>query len=437
MPGKRYPVEELLRRYHWFENLKRETRWSNSRISRFDAGPSDSKVAHTWAHRKHAANDDSVDRLRPTAPLTSLYFDCAPYRLLASDTLSTEVIDELISGYRCEPGSPWYTFPKDSLTPFRPAPTARCRIGDSCGLFHRGDIYAFFALLAELRESEADGAEIEFFERLRWVYRCLPAVGRDARFRPDFGLLCESIENLHHRSQYARRCLGIDWDVIEAQFNDPRFEPDPTKRRKDPVTRKPLALADPTFIVRARNHGRRPAWIGDKPRLEQPDTAMGAPDYDAMLRMQGDQHLFFTFIHTMTLWGISRSDWEAVLGVDATVMEAWFSFNAMALDFLPRMRMVALIIVLNLLHRDSDYRSDRFAALASPRATLNGESIRDYVVGGHALDLLTALYPDGFNTHASNILPLIPAGVLGTRDEFRNELYEFVLQYYPRETAEV
>ena len=117
MPNRNLPLYEKLRRYHWYELAKKETQFSKTEMNKFPDRTYDSKTASGWQNREHVPSDESINRLADddAAPKSCLYFQCAPYRLLADEQLETEEILDLISVYRGDTGLKACTFPNDGL----------------------------------------------------------------------------------------------------------------------------------------------------------------------------------------------------------------------------------------------------------------------------------------------------------------------------------
>ena len=417
MPNRNLPLYEKLHRYHWYELAKRETRFSNTEMNKFPDRTYDSKAASGWQNREHAPSDESIDRFDEVAPKSYLFFQCAPYRLLANDRLETEEVSDLISVYRGDTGSKACTFPNDGLT----TDSARSEeYKDAISLEdlrRRGDIYAFFEILARVRDAEVRELWTDYTAALRTLYACLPSLGREEWLRKDFGLMCRLVRNLQHRVRSVDDVLVVDWHVIEDQFDDPGFEPDPAKRPIDPVTGKPIAIAEPTHFTRARDIGHLPYWLGDGPSAtpEKLDALAVQLDYDGLNELFGDQILWMAYMQVMELWGIGKSDWASCLGVEYSTISTWQSTAQYSFGIVPRTRIFALIIIRDILHRVSDHRKNPREYVRRPQAFLNGGNIVDALKTGNVFDVLAAFVKDSeMPSHKGpkGMLPIIPTGVL-------------------------
>ena len=358
----------------------------------------------------------SVIRLRDAAPQAATHYLTAPYALFRNREMSLVEIKQLISPYLNEAGDTYERFPE---TQFGHPATDRYRHikrDDSESLAKRGDIYALFAILALVREAEAKRDDVSHLRHLRALYVCLPALGRFSWLRPDFGLLCMAIRRVHVRMKCSADTLGVDWNIISEQFDDPGFEPDPALRPTDPDTGCPVAISDPTFLIKVRSRGQMPEWIGEDADRENEEQNGGATPlkYKEINEMHGDQLLFMAFMQTMHLWDIRRSNWEACLGVRSATLTSWIDFGVSKIGFIPRIRILALIIIKALLHRDPDYQSDCPNAIRLNRPLLNGESVLDYLRAGRILQALRHFDKDpaiAGPVGTAGVFPLVPAGV--------------------------
>jgi hypothetical protein len=429
MPNRNLPLYEKLKRYHWYELANRETGFSNRQMNMFPDRAYDSKAANGWQNREHAPSDESIDRFDKAAPKSSVYFQCAPYRLLADERLETEEISDLISVYRGDAGSKTCTFPSDGLT----TDLARSEeYKDAISLEdlrRRGDIYAFFEILARVRDAETRELWSDYVAALRTLYACLPSLGRDEWLREDFGLMCRLVRDLQHRVRKIDDVLVVDWHVIEDQFNDSSFEPDPTKRPIDPITNRPISIAEPTHFTKAKDIGCPPSWPGDRPPPdpEELDALSIQLDYDGLNEIFGDQILWMAYMQIMELWGIGKSDWAACLGEDYKTLSAWQSTAQYSFGIVPRTRIFALILTRDMLHQVRRHRQNPREYVRRPQECLGGRSILDSLRIGKAFDVLSALVRNSeMPAHKApkGMLPIIPTGVLRLSPHLAESLNE-------------
>jgi hypothetical protein len=417
MPNRNLPLHLELQRYHWYELAKRETGFSNTQMNKYPDRTYDSKTAGGWQKREHAPSEESIDRFGEIAPKSYLFFQCAPYRLLADERLEIEEISDLISVYRGDAGSEACTFPNDGIT------TDSVRSEEYKDAFsledlrRRGDIYAFFEILARVRDAEAKELWTDYVAALRTLYACLPSLGRDEWLREDFGLMCRLVRDLQHRTKHVDDVLVIDWYIVEDQFNDPEFEPDPAKRPTDPMTGKPIAIAEPTHFLSAKDIGQPPFWLGEghSDLPEELDALSVQLDYDGLNELFGDQILWMAYMQAMELWGIGKSDWASCLGVEYSTISTWQSTAQYSFGIVPRTRVLALIIIRDILHRVSDYRKGPREYVRRPQAFLNGGNIVGALKNGHIFDVLSAFVKNPempSHNGPKGMLPVIPTGVL-------------------------
>jgi hypothetical protein len=225
--------------------------------------------------------------------------------------------------------------------------------------------------------------------------------------------------------------LVVDWHVIEDQFNDPKFEPDPNKRPVDPTTGRPIAIAEPTHFTRARDIGRPPPWLGDGPSPipEELDALSIRLDYDGLNELFGDQILWMAYLQIMELWGVGKSDWASCLGVEYSTISTWQLTGQYSFGIIPRTRIFALVIIRDMLHRVSDHRQNPRKYVRRPLACLNGANIVETLKTGNIFDALSALVNNPeMPSHKGpqGMLPIIPTGVLRLGEHLANSLSEAI-----------
>jgi hypothetical protein len=225
--------------------------------------------------------------------------------------------------------------------------------------------------------------------------------------------------------------LVVDWHIIQDQFDDPGFEPDPARRPVDSVTGQSIAIAEPTHFTRARDIGRPPNWVGDGPSTtpEEFEALIVQLDYDGLNELFGDQILWMAYMQVMELWGIGKSHWASCLGVEYETISTWQLSGQYSFGIIPRTRIFALLIIRDMLHRVSDHRQSPREYVRRPLACLNGGNIVDPLKTGNIFDVLSALVKNPempSRKGPQGMLPIIPTGVLRLDKHLANSLSEAI-----------
>lgn len=371
-----------LRGYLWSELARREGPLDSTALN---CGPelsyANSNRSAKWARRESVPQLKSAKKHMLSAPMSFLLFTSAPFELLNNTRLSTLRINYLMSVDELERRAL-----KEDVHGERVFEDIgnldgwRVR-GNSKDLVQRGDLLAFFTILAKVRQAEWDKDYATHVAEMANLYRCLPGLGRYLWLRPDFGLLCALVSQIHSRVEVTERILGVDWQILNEQFDDVDFQPDPSKRPIDPDTGRPVGIASVIRIANSPSIGDCPAWPVPTEALDQdeesPTHSLPRKDYEEICQSHTDHLLFTSFMLTAHLWNIPRKDWEACLGVPGSVLYRWISFGLDNLTSTARERIVAINDIRERLSRHAAYREDWEGFISDQHDQLSGRSIAD------------------------------------------------------------
>ncbi len=398
---KRYDWKTL-RAAHWYELVRLETKKSNTQLNCDPEYRANTNRAAKWEGRREFASDKSVDRFRDVAPFTSLFYDVAPYELLNDASLSVDAIDSLVMTGEQIVTALADNVPKTFGVGEDGDVACWRRIADSNALVRRGDFPAFLSILALVRKAEAEDDDRAHIDHLSNLYRCLPALGRYRWLRRDFGLLCELVERIHNRVAVSAAYVGVDWAIIDSQFHDPEFEPDPERRLIDPETGCAIDISDPVRLAKVLSIGSRHEWPHKS--SEEELRRKGHRDiyrefsYGQICRMHTDQQLLMSFMQTCNMWFIPRTDWEAILGVSSSELLSWMNFGVLRLSPCAYHRILTINALREWLSLDSAYRENREEAIDMPREDAGGLSIRALLRAGRTMESLELIRTPSHNS---------------------------------------
>jgi hypothetical protein len=352
-----------LRGYLWSELARREGPLDSTALN---CGPelsyANSNRSAKWARRESVPQLKSAKKHMLSAPMSFLLFTSAPFELLNNTRLSTLRINYLMSVDELERRALKEDVHGERV--FEDISNLdgwRVR-GNSKDLVRRGDLLAFFTILATVRQAEWDRDYATHIAEMANLYRCLPGLGRYPWLRPDFGLLCRLVLQVHARVDITQRFLGVDWQILFDQFNDSNFEPDPCNRPVDPETGRPVGVASVVRIARSPSVGDCPPWPVRPAELgPQANTSIPSSiemNYSEICRSHTDQLLFTSFMQTAHLWQIPRKDWEGCLGVSGPVLHAWIARGIDQLSPVARRRIIAINRIRERFACHRSYRED-------------------------------------------------------------------------------
>lgn len=213
-------------------------------------GKADSKLIGKWRKGTHVPTRSSALKLEKIAPGGIALFDLPLWKLLENRPLGIKEIDRLMSPFRYDPKCWWqyWSFPND-FEPGRELRSGGLMIRhDLDGLFQRGDIYGFTAIVAAVRTCEAQGDALHG-EACAAMYRALPALYKAPWFAGQRELLESCLHQIRSRVWSSLIKFDIDWDVINRQVEDPEYEPKRELRKRDPVTLRFQDLEDPILYA--------------------------------------------------------------------------------------------------------------------------------------------------------------------------------------------
>ncbi len=388
------PLHEAIAGYFWLEQMVREAGLNQAQINRYGIkSGQDSKRMTRWKNRGEVPTNQSVGRLAEAAPKAAEFFRTVPYRLLDPSPLTVAEIRDLMSPYHDGDGESLYHFPNDGLGLDLSECGPPCRRKQSPLLLMRGDIYAFFAILALVREAETLDDTADHIRQIQCLYYCLASLGRFSWTHKEFGLLCLAVRNNHLSVRKSAVSIGVDWEALSGQFYDPEYEPDPRKRRLDAETGFPVPVANPTFRIRPSERGVMPIWPYHEKSGAAQDTAR-----EPQLEMEStveeakkDGAHFFVFMMIMSDWKAERHDWETFLGCKPGQSTFWIDGGMDSMTKITRDRVIAIFAIHETLVSQSDEQPDLADAFRVPRAELGGDSIHQRLRCGRVLETLRDL----------------------------------------------
>jgi hypothetical protein len=339
--------------------------------------------ASDWEARKKVPRRPSAEHFDELAPMSWLLFDKGPFRLFDERRKWTSVqIDQMM-----RLGEEERLVLREELNG-HPILSDLSKVDgwrveqDSVRLVHRSDLLAMFTLLSRVRKAEAKGDLFDHFAQTFHLFSCLPGLGRFPWLRKDFGLICRLVELVVARMPLTARFLEIDWNVLNGQFFDPNFEPDPRKRSVDPETGEPISTAPVGRLVRPRTIGRPVAWPPE-PKGDAIDSAAeGSLSFSDVQRLGTEWMLFASFMWTALVWGLERKDWEACLSTQHLEVETWLTFGTHNLSQRTTDRLILINHIREDLSNNVDYRTHPSAFMRKPREDLLGAAALDLIAIG-------------------------------------------------------
>ena len=246
----RYGSSERLRSNCWIDFMIHRCGSLQEFAKKLYGEKADSKLVGKWLKGLHVPTRSSALKLEKTVPGGLALFDLPLWQLLKNRPMTIKQIDHLMAPFRTDPKCRWqyWSFPND----FEPGRELRfCGVtfrNDLDGLFQRGDIYGFTAIVAAVRAFEVQGDELHG-EACAAMYRALPALYKLPWFARQRELLEACIQAIRLRVWSSVLHFDIDWDVINRQMADPEFEPKRELRKRDPYTLRFNQLEDPILYA--------------------------------------------------------------------------------------------------------------------------------------------------------------------------------------------
>ena len=210
----------------------------------------DSKLVGKWLKGLHVPTRSSAKKLEKKARGVLALYDLPLWKLLQNRPMGIKEINRLMAPFRTDPNCVWqyWSFPNDEelAREFRyGGVTARA---DLDGLFQRGDIYGFTAIVAAVRTYEVQGDGLHG-EACAAMYRALPALYKLPWFASQREALEACLSALRVRVWSSALKFDIDWDVINRQTADPEFQPKRELRKREPYTLRFQELEDPILYA--------------------------------------------------------------------------------------------------------------------------------------------------------------------------------------------
>ncbi len=392
-----------LRGYVWFQYVLWRMDWNHKDMEKYQSNDSRNTLAWKWLNRKASPSDRWVNELAEEVPESRRLYDLPLWRLLEDKELSIATIDSLMADYCTGDEILPYRFPDDDLTNTDRKPVVVER-KDSHGLFERGDIYGFMAIVALVREAEVLANKTKVTEpskenldheyHMSNLYRALPALGKFNWLRPDFWLLCRVVRLLHNRVDYTSQHLGVNWDIVDGQRMCPYFTPYRNARVMDSQTRRFQEIADPVIIRWSNDAGRMPSWPPPEtrkkrrePHSEPFDNHWNELSEEDVQRSNSADLLFRRFLQIAREWNLERYSWEPMLDVSTTDLESWKEEYPCYLPRHAEVRVHALIALHAYVFRKGLSAKNLQAFLDQPIPEFDGESIRVALTRGYAVAL--------------------------------------------------
>ncbi len=226
-------------------------RGSEAELSKAFYGEKDaSGLIHKWVHGAHVLTRNSAKNLEAYAPGVLALYDLPLWTLLANRPMGLKEIDRLMGPFRAPAKYWWFfwSFPNDDeLIEARRYGGVMIR-DDVDGLFQRGDIYGFSAIVAAVRASETEG-DPDHSQACAFMYRALPSIYKLPWIVSQRKLLESCLKALRGRVWMSYMNFDIDWDVINRQAADPNFEPKRELRKREPITLRFQQLEDPILYA--------------------------------------------------------------------------------------------------------------------------------------------------------------------------------------------
>lgn len=166
-----------------------------------------------------------------------------------------------------------------------------------------------------------------------------------------------------------------------------------SKRRLDAETGFPLAIANPTFLMRPAERGvilKRPyGSTVSEPSQTRDDTQF--VDCQTSLDTEVDESLFFAFLMVMRAWSADRHDWDAFLACPSGQPTVWLDIGMNNMSTISRERILNILKICTVLLNEVDDRSSLASALRASRPEFGGDSIRERLRVGCVLETLRHL----------------------------------------------
>ena len=392
-----------LRGYVWFEYVLWRKGWTRKDMEKYQSTYSRNTLASKWHNREVSPSDRWVKKMAEEVPGSRRLYDLPLWQLLEDKELSIARINSLMSDYCVGEKILPYRFPDDDLTTTDRKPVVVYR-NDSHGLFERGDIYGFMAIVALVREAEVLANKTKAAERseenldheyhMSNLYRALPALGKFDWLNPDFGLLCQVVRSLHNRVDYTSKHLGIDWDIVDGQRRCRYFKPYRNARAMDLLTRRFQEIADPVIMKWSNDAGKMPNWPPPDSRKRRRELhSKPFSSYRDELSEEDIQNsnsadlLFRRFLQIAREWNLERYSWEPMLGVRTTDLDCWQEEYPAYLPQHVEIRVYALIALHAYVSRKGLSVQDLRAFLDQPIPKFDGESIRVALTRGYVVAL--------------------------------------------------
>ncbi len=209
-----------------------------------------SRLLEKWKKGLHHPTRASALRIEEVAPGGLELYDLPLWRLLENEPIGLKEIDRLMAPFRTPARYWWshYSFPNDEELQRTHRYGGVTVADDIDGLFQRGDIYGFTAIVAAVRRSEVRG-DPTHGEACAFMYRALPSLYKLPWFSSQRVLLEACVNALRARVWMSLMKFDVDWDVINRQATDSGFEPKRELRRRDPFMGRFIPLEDPIMYA--------------------------------------------------------------------------------------------------------------------------------------------------------------------------------------------
>ena len=209
-----------------------------------------SGLVNKWLHGAHVLTRNSAENLEECAPGVLALYDLPLWALLENRPMGLKEIDRLIAPFRAAPEFWWlfWTFPNDDELRETHRYGGVMIRDDVDGLFQRGDLYGFTAIVAAVRASETEG-DPDHSLACAFMYRALPSIYKLPWIVSQRKQLESCLMALRGRVWMSYMNFDVDWDVIDRQAADPNFEPKRELRKRDPITLRFQQLEDPILYA--------------------------------------------------------------------------------------------------------------------------------------------------------------------------------------------
>lgn len=211
-------------------------------------GHTTSKLIGKWLSGKTQVSRRSAEKTVTIAPGSLDFFDLPLWNLLEDRMMEPQDVGRMMQRYRWPNPHPmfgpywWFPNDDDMLRQRRYGGTVIR--ADTDGLFQRGDLYGFTAIVAAVRHAESEDP-MDHVAACANMYRCLPSLYKMPWFATNRVLLESCLHAIRARVWMSRVAFDIDWNVINRQVLDVEYQPKRELRMRDPVTWEFKALEDP------------------------------------------------------------------------------------------------------------------------------------------------------------------------------------------------